>query len=534
MANLRKRLTQNWPSGLSVALVSIPLSVSLAVASQAQPVVGIITAIWAGLIAAISGGSNYNIIGPTGALSGILAMYAIAHGAETLPTVAIVSGLLILLAHRLHFEKYLIFVPASTVHGFTLGVAGIIILSQLNSALGLNNLPLHAHLIANTRETLLHLTQFSGLTFTIFLSSLSFLLITTKLAPKIPGVIFLTPIGIGLGYLTTANYLPYTLPTLQTKFGTITPSLGLKIHFSWDPQIISVSLVVAFIALLETMISARIADSLTKTKHHRRQEIIGLGLANLASGIMGGIPATAALARTALNIKAGATNKTSAIISSIGIALISLLFLSWFKFMPLAVIAAILVYIALRMIDLHHFQRLYSLDRPSFYVALFAAVITIYLDPTMGILCGITLASFTVLDKLSQGHFELITGHKDHFDVPENTLIYSFKGQLVYINTEAHLARFENLQPYQTIILRLRTVFFIDVDGLEALDQIISLIQAKGENVLITEACNSILPALQDSPHFVALQKQGLVFPSITAALNYLHSQTPKSIKELT
>lgn len=148
----------NWKSGLTVSLVAIPLSISLAVASHASPVVGILTAIWAGLVAALMGGSNYNVVGPTGALSGILASYAILHGSETLATVALLSGVIIYLAYVFRLHKYLVFVPGSAIHGFTLGVAFIIGLGQLNFALGITGLTAHEKFIDNLLElTLIHI-----------------------------------------------------------------------------------------------------------------------------------------------------------------------------------------------------------------------------------------------------------------------------------------------------------------------------------------------------------------------------------------
>ena len=162
LSTMFSRMKNNWKSGVTVALVSIPLSISLAVASQTSPVVGIVTAIWAGLITSLFGGSNFNIVGPTGALSGILASYAIVHGAPSLAMVAIVSGIFILIAYVFQLEKYLKFIPSSAVHGFTLGVACIIALNQANFALGINGLEKHERFIDNLIETTRHLSQTSS------------------------------------------------------------------------------------------------------------------------------------------------------------------------------------------------------------------------------------------------------------------------------------------------------------------------------------------------------------------------------------
>lgn len=143
------QVQKNWKAGLTVALVSLPLSISLAIAANATPVMGLITAVWAGLVAALFGGSNFNVVGPTGALSGILAAFAIQNGVEMLPLLAIASGLVVLLAYALRWDRYIIFIPSCVMHGFTLGVAFIIGLNQLNFALGLSGLSSHEKFILN-------------------------------------------------------------------------------------------------------------------------------------------------------------------------------------------------------------------------------------------------------------------------------------------------------------------------------------------------------------------------------------------------
>lgn len=184
-----QNVKENWKSGLTVSLISLPLAVTLAVASHASPVQGVITAIWAGLISSLFGGSNYNIIGPTGALSGLLSSYAILHGTGILPTLAILSGILIFVAYIFKLEKYLIFVPSSTIHGFVLGVALIIIFNQMNFALGLLNVPLHESFVQNVHETLKHILSFSPVSTTLFACSLAILWSLSKLVPSIPGAI---------------------------------------------------------------------------------------------------------------------------------------------------------------------------------------------------------------------------------------------------------------------------------------------------------------------------------------------------------
>lgn len=533
---LSKKIEENWKSGITVALVSIPLSVSLAVASGASPVMGIITAIWAGLIASILGGSNFNIVGPTGALSGILAAYALLHGAEMLPVLAIVSGLLILVAWVFKLERYLVFVPASAIHGFTLGVAFIISLNQFNFAFGLSGLPAHEKFIENVGESFAHVGAFSPVALSVFLLFLAGLFAFMKFLPRVPGAIILSPIGIALGYFASKGFLPFSLETLGSKYSQMDAALFSFSAPQFDSSLIMAAFAVALVAILETMISAKIADGMTKTKHHKRKEMFGLGWANIISGFAGGIPATAALARTALNAKTGANDKISATISSIAVAIIALIFLKYFVFIPLAVIAAILVFVAVRMVEAHHFFRMYRFDKKEFFLALVVAVVTVYEDPIVGILLGTAVALVLFMERLSRGQFDLIindlnkrivakiTGEElKDFAHKSHTFVYSIKGQLAYINAQSHLSRFETkLNGYEHVVLRLRELYFLDLDGVDAFSEIVDLIQKQGKNVYVSSTSPLIEKMLKESPQYRELALKGCVFERTTDALRHL------------
>lgn len=540
MQELLNNLKHNWKSGITVSLVSIPLSVSLAVASQTSPIAGIITAIWAGLIASIFGGSNFNIVGPTGALSGILATFAITNGADVLPTLSLVTGLIILIAYVLRLEKYLVFVPASTIHGFTLGVAFIIALNQFNSAFGINGIKTHENLIANMEESFKNLHLIDLPTAAIFFIFLSLLIFWPKISKQIPGAIILAPVGILLGYLSTTHQIPIQTQTLGMRFQDINPQLFMPWNFKLSYEIFTTALVVSFVAILETMISAKIADGMTKTKHSKRKEMFGLGLANLICGAMGGIPATAALARTSLNIKSGATNKMSATISSLSIIVISFIFLTSFKFIPMAVIAAILVNVAIKMIETEHFNKMFVEDKKSFVVSMLVAFITVYEDPIVGILFGVTISLLIFVEKLSKGQYELIINDtnkamtkkyegegdegQDLVEIPADTLVYTFKGQLAYVNGQSHLQRFETgfKKPFKNIIFRFRGVYFIDLDGIEIFDEIVEHLILDGKKVLVSGVSPIIEPLLETSKVYKELKAKNLTFEKGSDALKAL------------
>lgn len=540
------RVKSNWKSGITVALVSIPLAVSLSVAANASPLMGIITAIWAGIVAAIFGGSNYNIIGPTGALSGMLAAFAINYGYSSLPLLAIVSGAIIIVFFALRFEKYIVLIPSSVVHGFTLGVALIIGLNQLNFALGLKGLPEHKHLLQNLMESFRHIGQFDAGTIILFLVSIAVIFAFSKLIPNVPGPIIVTSIGMFLGYLSENGFISAHFQTLHTKFGEIGSKIyqmpNLFTHYI-DINLLKTAFAIAVIAILETLISAKIADSMTNTKSNQRKEMMGLGLANIVSGVFGGIPATAALARTALNVKSGANHKTSAAISCVLIGLISLVFLPYFKYLPLAVVASILVYVAIQMVGAEHFVHIYKHDKKAFALSFGVAGVTLVEDPIFGILIGAIIALLMLVSHLSRAKCE-ISIHREKKMVARlqtikfneiekpfgDVVVYRFAGQINYINSQAHIENLSNLNGVHTVILNFRNLFYIDLDGMNALEEIIHTNKARGKKVIITSAGPLIIPVLAKTGWYNDLKGQNLLFNSTTEALESLGFEIDKDI----
>lgn len=302
-------------------MINIPLSISLAVASGATPTQGIITGIWGCIIAAIFASSNFNVFGVAGALSSIILSFVIAHGANgaaLLPIVAIVSGLLILLVYLLGITRYITLIPSTVLHGFLISVGITIALSQVSGALGLNdptlNIPVHKEIYLNLYETIRHISDINISAFGIFLGGFIFLLIGKYRFPNFPSVIFLTILGIILGVLVEKQVLHIDILLLSEKFQNLSfalfefPFRSLEISSLHDAillikSVFSTALVIAIIAILETIISARIAEKMTKQKFNKDREILGLSLSNIGTGLLGGLPVTAVFIRTALNIK---------------------------------------------------------------------------------------------------------------------------------------------------------------------------------------------------------------------------------------
>ncbi len=541
MKDLAVRLKENWKSGLTVSLVSLPLSISLGIAAGATPLMGVITAIWAGLVASLIGGSHYNVTGPTGALSGILAAFALSYGMQTLPLLSILAGILIIIAFAFKLERFIAFVPASVVHGFTLGVAFIIALNQFNFAFGLQGLPVHSDFIKNVLESFKALPQTNTAAFVIFAIGLTFLFFALKKIKYVPGPIILALAGIAVGYVANKGLIPLDIQTLATKFGDIPSALAtfpiLSFHII-DRGVIVADITVAIVAILETLISAKIADGMTHTKYDQRKEMLGLGLANIASGMTGGIPATAALARTALNVKSGATHRTSGILNAVAVAIIALILLPTFKYLPLAIVASILVYVAIRMVEAEHFKHLYSHDKTAFWLSIVVAIITVVEEPIMGILVGSVLALLMFVRKLSFARSE-VSVNKDgqligrihaervrELDVQGDTVVYRFSGELTYVNGQGHLEALRSLPDITSnIVLGFRNLFYIDVDGLDIIEEVIETLESRGKTVSISSINQIAFPIIAKTKWYNKLQERDLVFESSQEAVKLLHER---------
>ena len=209
----------------------------------------------------------------------------------------------------------------------------------------------------------------------------------------------------------------------------------------------------------------------------------------------------------------------------------ALAFLGYFRYLPLVIIAAILVFISIRMVEPEHLIHMFRLDKRSFFIALVVAFVTLHEDPIIGFLLGSTISMVLFMEKLSQGHYELITSAQENTmadtkktKTTETTLIYSIKGHLAYINAQTHIAYFEqDLGLYQNVILKFRDLYLIDLDGVEAFGEIIDLIERQNKKVFITGINPLIENLLQENQKFKTLKKDGLIFKTASEALQYIN-----------
>ena len=539
---IRTQVSANWKAGLTVALISVPLSIALSIASGAGPLPGLIAGIWGTLIGSIFIGSNYNILGAAGALTTVLFSAVLAAplglGAAVLPILALCTGVIVFVVWLLKLERYLYHIPSSVMYGFAAGVAILIAASQLFDATGLSKLTRTGHFIGDIEKFIANIDAVHMASLAVFAVFLAGILTWKRFIKKVPAVIPAAVLGILFGFLE-ATYFSLDIFSLQDKFGTFSATLMLPV--AWDalpkifanPEILKslfgVAGLIALIGVLETLITAKLGDKLTKTESSSSSELLGLSLSNLGSGLMGGLPTTGVFIRTGANIKAGATHRTSGILAAIFTALIALLCLPFFSYLPMAVIAAILVNTALGLLETEKFKEYWHFEKSSFAVAIIVALVTIFHDAGLGVGVGAVVALLIFASKVSHGRFDIIWNFTDGtteqirsartLTVPTDKKIwlasYSIAGNIAYIDASRHFSNLKQIAKSGTVpatIIRLRNLFSIDFEGAEALAEAITDLRAKNVQVYLSSAAPQIEKELLAFPIFAALKSEGKIF----------------------
>ncbi len=547
---LKANIKANWKSGLTVAFISVPLSIALSIASGAGPLPGLIAGIWGTLIGTIFIGSEYNILGAAGALTTVLFAATLSApldlGAQILPILAISTGAIIFLIWTLKLDRFLYYIPTSVMYGFATGVAILIAASQLFDATGLSSLTRTGHFLGDIEKFIANFHSVDSLAFGVFTIAFISILVWKKLFSKIPAVIPIAILGIIFGYLNT-QFFHLELISLQDKFGAISATLILPINWQALTTIITspdllkpileVSGLIALIAVLETLITAKLGDKLTKTESSSSRELFGLALSNFGSGFMGGLPTTGVFLRTGANIKAGATHRTSGLIAALATGFIALLVLPFFSYIPMVVIAAILVNTALGLLGIEELKHYWKLERESFAVAILVAAITVFHDAGLAVGVGAIVALLLFARKISHGHFDITWNFTDGttekirgiktLEIPDTEknvqfVTYSIAGDIGYIDATRHYQNIKKLTKDITpiVIIRLRDLFSIDLEGGEALADAIAELQASGVKVMMSSVSDEIKAELMAFPVFVELEAKKLFTEKTSDAID--------------
>jgi SulP family sulfate permease len=511
-------------AGLTVAIVALPLSMALGIASGAGPREGLLTAIIAGFLISATGGSRVQIGGPTGAFVVVVAGIIATHGYAGLLLATLLAGVILIVAGYARLGGLLRYIPQPVITGFTAGIAVIIAVSQLGDLLGLG-IKTPADFIDKLAVYGAALGGMQPAAMAVGFGSLAVIFGLRRWAPRVPG--FLVVIVVAAAAVTLLG-LP--VETIGSRFGGISASLPVfavpPISIATLQAILPSAFTIAFLAGIEALLSATVSDGMAGTHHRSNQELVGNGIANIASALFGGLPATGAIARTATNVRAGARTPVAGMLHAL--LVLALVFLAgrWLALVPMAALAAILLAVAWGMSEHDKLRLLPRMARGDAALLLLTMGLTVLVDLTAAIGVGVTLASMLFMRRMSaemavaSGHEAAIPEEDEEMaprqrqGLPDGVEVFRINGPVFFAvaGEVIETLRRSGGSP-RVLILRLRFVTFLDAAGGDALLEVIDEATAGGARV--------ILAGLQPQPLAVLLRQRPGLLEAVETAIDY-------------
>ena len=488
---------RNVVAGAIVGVVALPLAMAFAIASGARPEQGLYTAIVAGLLVSLLGGSRVQIAGPTGAFVVILAAVTAEHGIDGLQIATLLAGVMLLLLGVARLGAIIRFIPDPVIVGFTAGIAVVIWVGQWKDFFGLPSAAGgHFH------EKLLHLVQsFPQLHLpTTALAALT--LVVLVATPRIPGLRRVPAPLVGLLVATIVQSV-LQLPgvaTIGSAFGAVPvglPSLQVpEITASRLIELIGPAFAIAMLGAIESLLSAVVADGMAGTRHDSNQELIGQGVANIVAPLFGGFAATGAIARTATNVRNGGNSPIAGIVHVATLVLVILALAPLAARVPLAALAAILFVVAWNMSEAKHFLKMARRAPRADVVILFVTFgLTVFVDLVVAVNIGVILATLQFLRRMAssvevqQQSVQQLQAEFGQLNLPPGVLVYRVEGPFFFgaVETFERALAATHTDP-KVLIIRLRWVPFIDITGLQTLEEVFRDLQRRHVRVMLTGA----------------------------------------------
>jgi SulP family sulfate permease len=524
-------------AGLTVGVVALPLALGFGITTGLGARAGLMTAIVAGIVAAVFGGSNVQVSGPTGAMTVVLVPIVAREGANAVYVVGIMAGVLITIAAFLRLGRYLAFVPWPVIEGFTVGIAVIILLQQVPAALGVtkpkgDNTALVA--IEAIRRAVTH-GNLSAISIVVLTAAV--MAASTKLHRSLPGsliAVATATLVARFGHLDVGRIgaLPGSLPLPSL------PSLSAQRMST----LFTAAFAVALLAALESLLSAKVADGMTDTApHDPDRELFGQGLANLATPLFGGMPATGAIARTAVNVRAGARTRASAVVHSLVLVAVVYFGGKLVAEIPLAALAGVLIVTAVRMVEVHNVRAVCRATRSDAVVLTLTAAATVAFDLIRAVELGIAVAAILALRNVARSATAVaeqvpnrdldpgeISDDVEHSLLSEHIVAYRLDGALFFGAAQRFLTELTTIADVRVVILRLPQLQVLDATGAQALGDIVTELERRGITVLLKGPRPAHLKVLQAVGALDRLAHENHLFSDLDAAIAHAHAHVAR------
>ncbi len=518
-------LRHSWPrdvaAGVTVGIVALPLALAFGVATGVGAGPGLVTAVIAGAVAAVFGGSHLQVSGPTGAMTVVLVPLVSLHGPSVVYPVAVLAGLVVVLAALLRLGRLLAYIPWPLVEGFTVGIAVVIAAQQIPSALGVPTPQVEnaagAAVVATGR--FIQHPQWA------VLALLALAVVLTAGLPRLHRALPASLFAVVVVTLTTevAGFEVARIGALPS--GLPLPSLP---NFSNLGALLGPAVIVAFLAGLESLLSARVADGMGDApRHDPDRELFGQGLASVASGLCGGMPATGAIARTAVNARAGASTRVAALTHSLVLAVIVFFGSGLVSRIPLVALSGVLLVTAYRMVERHNVRGVLASTRGDALVFTLTALGTIAFDLIKAVEVGLTVAvllAFAHLARTAQAVAEPLSSdgistEAEHSLLTAHVLTYRLDGPLFFAASARFLSELTTTADVRVVILRLSSMAMLDATGARALGEIVDLLGDRGITVLLKGASQEHTRLLTAVGTLAPILAQGHVFSALPDAV---------------
>ncbi|MEJ0034977.1 MAG: SulP family inorganic anion transporter [Gammaproteobacteria bacterium] len=486
---------RNVVAGIVVGIVALPLALAFAIASGAKPEQGLYTAIVAGVATSLLGGTRAQISGPTGAFVAVLAGVTAQYGIGGLQVATLMAGCMLLAMGFARLGGVIKFIPGPVIAGFTSGIGVIIWTGQWKDFFGLHPAASGTHFHEKTWALIQAFPSLDLPTTIIGLMTLLAVVIGTRTFGRIPGL-RRVPAPLFAMLLAVAVQAIFKFPhvaTIGTAFGGIPrtlPSLTFPdISVSLVIQLIGPAFAIAMLGAIESLLTAVVADGMMGTRHDSNQELIGQGAANLLAPLFGGFAATGAIARTATNIRNGATSPVAGMVHAIFLVLVIVVLAPWASEIPLCALAAILFYVAWNMADVPHVSRLLQRSpRADKLLLVTTFCLTVFFDLVVAVNAGVILAALLFMRRMASAVSvrEEDTENLADVTLPANVLVYRIEGPFFFGAAEQLERTLERTQlDIGTIVIRLGRVPFIDATGLQTLSEIIERFHKRHVTVIL-------------------------------------------------
>ena len=524
-----KKLANDLVAGVIVAIIALPLSIALAIASGVSPEKGLYTAIVAGFVIAFLGGSNVNISGPTAAFATIVAGIVAQFGTSGLVIATIMAGIILIVMGIFKFGSLIKYIPHTITTGFTSGIALTIVIGQIKDFLGLTfpeGMPTVE--TAEKLEAIAHsISTFNWQALVVGLVAMAILIVWPKISKKIPGSLIAVVVGVvmvkalSLDVNTVGDL--YTISRDLPKFSL--PAFS----FETVKQLVPSAFTIAILAGIESLLSCVVSDGMINDKHNSNTELIAQGVGNICSGLFGGIPATGAIARTAANVKNGGRTPVSGIVHAVVLLLILVVLMPYAAWIPMPVIAAILFMVAYNMCEWRQFVKICkTAPKSDILVLVVTFVLTVVFDLVVAIEVGMLIAVVLFMKRMAdvarirvwKKNGEDSGADSERLkDIPENTQVIEFEGPMFFASSE----KFNSIpfnEGVTTVILRMRNVPALDATAMRALYDIYRTCKASGLTLILSHTNEQPLSVMKKAGFYDELGEEYFL-PNIDAALEY-------------